>query len=137
MTTLTDLEVADRATLSRLFAETFGNAPASRASLAFLRGNLAWALQARHQGQDPVALRKHLTRQLSVAVNGTSRQPSGYRPGTRLVREWQGVVHEVTVVDDGYVWEGRVYRSLSPIACAITGTKWSGPRFFGLRKAPP
>jgi len=53
------------------------------------------------------------------------------------VREWQGVAHEVTVVDDGYAWQGRVYRSLSPIASAITGTKWSGPRFFGLRKAPP
>ena len=53
--------------------------------------------------------------------------------GTRLVREWKGVGHEVTVVDGGFEYQGRRYRSLSAIARAITGTRWNGPLFFGLR----
>jgi Protein of unknown function (DUF2924) len=53
--------------------------------------------------------------------------------GTRLLREWQGVEHTVTVLTDGYEWQGRPYRSLSAIARAITGTRWNGPLFFGIR----
>ena len=56
-------------------------------------------------------------------------------PGTKLVREWQGVEHTVTVLKDGYEWQGRRYKSLSGAAKAISGTKWSGPLFFGLRSA--
>lgn len=56
-------------------------------------------------------------------------------PGTRLVREWRGVRHEVTVVAGGYEYQGRPYRSLSAVAKAITGAHWSGPQFFGLRTA--
>ena len=54
--------------------------------------------------------------------------------GTRLVREWDGVEHTVTVLRDGYDWEGRKYRSLSAVAKAITGTNWNGFRFFGMRE---
>ena len=53
--------------------------------------------------------------------------------GTRLLREWAGVEHVVTVLADGFEWEGRPYRSLSAIARAITGTRWNGWRFFGIR----
>ena len=53
--------------------------------------------------------------------------------GVRLIREWNGVLHEVEVLDDGYLWRGQRHRSLSAIALAITGTKWSGPRFFGIK----
>ena len=53
--------------------------------------------------------------------------------GTRLLREWQGVEHAVTVLADGYEWQGRPYRSLSAIARAITGTRWNGLVFFGLK----
>ena len=62
------------------------------------------------------------------------------KPGTRLVREWQGRTYEVLVLDDGFSWQGTRYRSLSAIARKITGTAWSGPLFFGLkpnRSAPP
>ncbi len=55
--------------------------------------------------------------------------------GTQLIREWQGVEHVVTVVVDGFEYEGRRYRSLSSVARAITGTQWNGPLFFGLRAA--
>ena len=55
--------------------------------------------------------------------------------GTRLVREWDGVEHCVTVLADGFEYDGRSFRSLSAIARAITGTRWNGPLFFGLRNA--
>jgi hypothetical protein len=55
------------------------------------------------------------------------------KPGTKLLREWQGHVHEVLVGEDGFVWQRQHHRSLSQIARAITGTRWSGPVFFGLR----
>jgi hypothetical protein len=53
--------------------------------------------------------------------------------GTRLIREWQGIEHTVTVLDDSYEWEGRPYKSLSAIARGITGTRWNGWVFFGLK----
>ena len=58
-------------------------------------------------------------------------------PGTVVTREWNGHVHRVMVTTDGFVWEGNSYDSLSKIAHAITGTKWNGPRFFGLRDKTP
>jgi hypothetical protein len=54
-------------------------------------------------------------------------------PGTRLLREYAGVEHAITVLRDGFEWEGRPYRSLSAIARAITGTRWNGWTFFGLK----
>jgi DUF2924 family protein len=53
------------------------------------------------------------------------------------VREWQGTTHHVTVTDERFLWNGKPYLSLSSIARAITGTKWNGPRFFGLRDVKP
>ena len=56
------------------------------------------------------------------------------KPGTRLMREWQGRTYDVLVLDDGFSWQGTSYRSLSAIARKITGTAWSGPLFFGLKQ---
>ena len=58
---------------------------------------------------------------------------SELKPGTRLMREWQGRTYDVLVLDDGFSWQGTSYRSLSAIARKITGTAWSGPLFFGLK----
>jgi hypothetical protein len=57
-----------------------------------------------------------------------------FKSGTKLVREWRGKTHEVTLNDEGYHYLGKTYKSLSPIACEITGTRWSGPAFFGTKK---
>jgi Protein of unknown function (DUF2924) len=57
-----------------------------------------------------------------------------FKPGTKLIREWKGKIHEVTLNDNGYHYLGKIYKSLSPIACEITGTRWSGPAFFGTKK---
>jgi DUF2924 family protein len=59
------------------------------------------------------------------------------KPGTRLMREWQGRTYDVLVLDDGFSWQGTRYRSLSAIARQITGTAWSGPLFFGLKPNRP
>ena len=58
------------------------------------------------------------------------------RPGTVLEREWNGRMHRVAVLTDGFAWNGKTYRSLTKVASAITGTRWSGPRFFGVRDKP-
>jgi hypothetical protein len=65
-----------------------------------------------------------------------SRQSIELRPGTVLSREWNGQMHRVAVLDKGFAWNGNTYASLSKVALAITGTHWSGPRFFGLRDNP-
>lgn len=58
--------------------------------------------------------------------------PLALKPGTTLVREWEGELHRVTILNDGFAWNGETFASLSIVAKAITGTQWSGPRFFGL-----
>jgi hypothetical protein len=67
-----------------------------------------------------------------VAMILDSRTPVA---GTRLVREWNGTEHTVTVMRDGFEWQGRTYKSLSAIARSVTGTRWNGYRFFGLRES--
>ena len=59
------------------------------------------------------------------------------RPGTLLTREWDGQLQRVMVLADGFSWNGTTYRSLSKVAFAITGARWNGPRFFGLRDRVP
>ena len=62
------------------------------------------------------------------------RPRTALRPGTLLTREWEGHLQQVMVLADGFSWNGKTYPSLSKVAFAMTGTRWSGPRFFGLDK---
>lgn len=106
-------------------------APAPRVGTGMLRRALAWEIQARALG----GLTRAASQALDQLARGRSRTQAA-QPGTRLVREWAGKVHVVTVDEDGVVrWDGRSWRSLSEVARAITGTRWSGPAFFGLRKS--
>lgn len=130
--TLKELENASTASLRAFCVDILGFEPPPRCSTDFMRGNIAWALQARQQGHKPTTLRK---RHLKATNGATVRHKVSYMPGSRLVREWQGNTYEVTILEKGYRWQDRQYRSLSRIAQEITGTKWSGPRFFGLDKA--
>jgi Protein of unknown function (DUF2924) len=68
--------------------------------------------------------------------DGQNCSRHGLQPGTILVREWDGKSQRVMVLDHGFAWNGTTYRSLTEIAFAMTGTRWSGPRFFGLRRRP-
>ena len=65
-----------------------------------------------------------------------SRHTTELRPGTILGREWNGQMQQVAVLADGFAWNGKTYPSLSKAAFAITGTRWNGPKFFGLRDKP-
>jgi len=75
---------------------------------------------------------RQFAQHLKDGQEGRIRRPE-LKPGTRLVREWQGRTYEVLVLDDGFSWQGMTYRSLSALARKITGTAWSGPLFFGLK----
>lgn len=91
---------------------------------------IAWKLQEQHFGGLSTQLRK----QLSASGARPSAAAPSLKAGTRLVRSWQNRTYSVLVTEDGLQFEGKTYRSLSVIASEITGTHWSGPRFFGLRK---
>ena len=80
---------------------------------------------------------KTLTNQLESGGRITPLPGPKIKPGSRLIREWHGRTHTVSVTEDGFEFQGRFYRSLTKIAFDITGAKWSGPRFFGLTKPPP
>jgi DUF2924 family protein len=69
-------------------------------------------------------------------VTALNRSRTALRPGTLLTREWDGHLQRVMVLADGFTWNGKTYRSLSKVAFAITGSRWNGPRFFGLRDRP-
>ncbi|MEX1036589.1 MAG: DUF2924 domain-containing protein [Sneathiella sp.] len=102
---------------------------------------LVYACHYNRQAKDYGGLRKSTLRQLGRYVpvpSGTTttdtRSPVAHKPGTgsRLVREWRGKTHMVDIDENGYVYNGKTYRSLSAIARTITGARWSGPRFFGV-----
>ncbi|EQB30370.1 DUF2924 domain-containing protein [Sphingobium ummariense] len=103
---------------------------APRISPAMTRLALAWEIQARAYGGLPRGLRQMLAQ---VAQGKTRTSPA--RGGMRLVREWNGTAHVVTIGDDKVIrWNDKEWNSLSEVARAITGTRWSGPAFFGLKK---
>ena len=104
-------------------------APPKLRSPDFLRRMLAWRIQVAAFGGLDAETRRRLRRE--PAARPLAPAP---RAGTRLAREWQGVTHEVEVVTDGFVYGGRQFASLSEVARTITGARWNGPRFFGLRK---
>ena len=104
----------------------------------YLESRLAYRIQElAYGGLKPETVRR--LERLGEELDGGDRRKSRMRAdlmpivGTRLLREWQGVEHVVTVTADGFDWQGRPYRSLSAIARAITGTRWNGWVFFGLK----
>jgi len=99
---------------------------------------LAYRLQAERLGDLDAEARRQIeaagrTTDLDRLAADLSRQQSGLRPGTVLTRDWGGQMHHVMVLPVGFSWNGQTYPSLSKVASAITGTRWNGPRFFGLR----
>jgi hypothetical protein len=113
--------------------------PPMRLSRDLLIRGITYKLQERAYGGLSTATTRKLER---ASVDPLGRGPAkpappiSLRPGTRLVREWRGVTHMVLIHADGIEWRGQRYRSLSVVARKITGARWSGPRFFGLRQRP-
>src|SRR6202521_2455837 len=136
--------VAEIAGLSKLgidelrerWKEMYGKAPSKEIGRSFLTRAIAYRLQERAYGGLKAATRRLLVRFADETATGSSPKKPQYRKaqsGTILVREWQGNAHRVTMLDDGVSFNGKRYRSLSEVAREITGSRWSGPRFFGLR----
>jgi hypothetical protein len=127
----------DHAALKERWRDLQGGDPPRRLSRQLLVRALTHAMQERAYGGLSPAVRQRLQR-LAAELRSTGRiasigtQPR-FKPGMRLIREWQGRTHEVTVLEEGFLWNGKTYRSLSAIARAITGTRWNGHIFFGLR----
>lgn len=127
-----DLEV-----LRNLWRQRLGSPP-HFVSTEMTRLWLAWELQAKARGgYDPATRRrlKQLTNLSKSDTPATSPASGALKPGTVLTREWGGTTHKVMVLEEGFAWAGQTYRSLSEIATRISGTRWSGPRFFGLKRS--
>jgi hypothetical protein len=132
MTTLADLDAMDRSGLASLWSDLIGGAVPASMSQPMQRRFLAFELQAKAEGGLPAALRARLDR---IAAGEERNVSPTLQPGARLLRERNGTTHVVDVLPEGFLWNGAPHRSLSAIARAITGARWSGPRFFGLVSA--
>jgi Protein of unknown function (DUF2924) len=120
----------------RRWAEAYGGPPPPCSRRQFLVRGLAHGLQEDTLGGLAPALRRRLVR-LAGALERHAGDPffapPRIKPGTRLIRQWHAKIHQVTVLENGFAYRGERYPSLSAIARAITGTRWSGPTFFGLK----
>jgi hypothetical protein len=118
------------------YRELFRADPPKAFGPDLLRRSVAHRIQEKAYG----GLSRSAQRLLNQMIKAFAAKPGGklvlprrIKPGSVLVREWKGRSHRVMVLADGFAYDGKAYRSLSEIACLITGTKWNGPRFFGLR----
>ena len=133
---VSSLSALDAAALRQRWKVLFGAGP----SPYFGRSVLVRAISCRIQERALGGLKPATQRLLDRIVEGRSeaapeRIPKrGASAGTLLIRQWRGVSHRVTVLDNDVVYQKRRYKSLSEVARAITGTRWSGPLFFGLRR---
>jgi hypothetical protein len=106
-------------------------------SADILRRLFAWRLQVETFGDLDTETATSLKRSRTAVAKGRAPSPgTGLRVGTILVREWRGVTHRVLALDEGFEHDGKRYGSLSEVARAISGTRWSGPRFFGVEERP-
>ena len=136
------LEISSITDLKAKLTTLTGRKPPRFAKRGLLTQLLAWELQVNaFGGLDPILRRQLLAigARGKASSNGTDvcTAQLALRPGVKLIRSWKGVTHHVTVIDGGFAWQDRTYKSLSMIAREITGTSWSGPVFFGLKKIKP
>ncbi len=135
---LAERESASPADLRARWERAYRHPAPKRASRDLLLRALAYHIQERAEGgRSQAALKRHAHLAAPKGNDGRPPRPAPprLRPGTRLIREWGGAVHQVIVGEDGFDYCGVRYASLSRSAREITGTRWSGPLFFGLRKA--
>ncbi len=127
---------ATSANLKERWRALYRSEPPRRISRDLLIRALAYRIQEKALGGLKPSTRRLL---IKVAADASDRRPievapePSIKPGTVLLREWHGAQHQVIVREDGIVFNGKRYKSLSQVAYRITGTKWSGPLFFGLK----
>lgn len=121
--------------------ELKGQEPPQFSKRSFLTQVVAWELQAKALGGIEPSLHRLLLRLGSgqpPSTSGDADPPTQtLSPGVKLIRIWRGEAHQVIVTDEGFLWRDKAFKSLSIIAREITGTQWSGPVFFGLKKSKP
>ena len=135
---IAELPALNKAQLLPIWRRNFDHDPPPKLRKELMVPILAYRIQEKEFGGLSHGARKRL-REIAQSL-GSGKRPDPYavpriRPGTRLIRRWGGEVHEVSVNDTGFGYRGKQYGSLSKIAREITGTRWSGPLFFGTRKA--
>jgi hypothetical protein len=125
----------DGKALQQRWRALFGNSPSARLSRNFMIRALAYKFQEKALAGLKSSTRRMLDRVAEsgaeAALQGVQKRPA--TAGTVLIRQWRGRIHRVTVQESDVVYRGRRYESLSEVARLITGTRWSGPRFFGLK----
>ena len=135
------LELSTISDLKLTWRELKGQEPPQFAKRSFLTQVIAWELQAKAFGTIEPSLHRFLLELGGGQPPSTSGDevpaPKKLGPGVKLIRMWRGEAHQVIVTDGGFLWRGKTFRSLSIIAREITGTQWSGPLFFGLKKTKP
>lgn len=133
---LTSLAQLTPEKLREIWPQWFDRPPPANIHRELLARSLAYRMQERAYGGLSSTTRKKL-RALAETLKdnpaGDIVETPRLTPGTRFIREWQGEMHQVTVEKTGFLYRGKRYQSLSEIARRITGTRWSGPRFFGIK----
>ncbi len=134
---IAEIERMSLVELREAWLKRFGKeAPKLKGRDLLIRG-LAFRLQAEVFGDHSPAVKRKLAHLASVLAKNPKAPlfptPS-LRPGIVLTREWKGVVHRVLVQNEGFLYDEKTYRSLTDVARTITGTRWSGPRFFGIEQ---
>lgn len=139
-TELDRLPTTPIANLRQRYRELFRAEPPKAFGPDLLRRSIAHSIQEKAYGGLPPSTKRLLARMVKAASgkpNGRLELPQRIKPGSELVRTWKGKTYRITVLAEGFSYGGKTFSSLSEIAFAITGTKWNGPRFFGLRSATP
>jgi Protein of unknown function (DUF2924) len=132
------LPKAPIADLRKRYRELLRTEPPKAFGPDLLRRSIAHRIQEKAYGGLSAPTRRLLDQLVKAAMakpNGRLELPRRIKPGSELIRTWNGKSYRVMVMADGFAYDGRTYPSLSEIASDITGTRWNGPRFFGLRPA--
>jgi hypothetical protein len=127
------------ADLRNRYRELFRTEPPKAFGPDLLRRSIAHRIQEAAYGGLPASTRRLLNQLVKAAIakpNGRLELPRRIKPGSELVRTWNKRTYRVMVMADGFAYDGKKFTSLSEIATEITGTRWNGPRFFGLRSTP-
>ena len=130
------LPTAPIADLRKRYRDLFRTEPPKAFGPDLLRRSIAHRIQEKAYGGLPSLTRRLLDQLVRAAIakpSGRLELPRRIKPGAELVRTWNGKTYRVMVMADGFAHDGRTFASLSEIASEITGTRWNGPRFFGLR----
>jgi hypothetical protein len=124
--------------LRKRYRELFRAEPPKAYGPDLLRRSIAHRIQEKAYGVLPASAQRTLDQLVKAAIakpGGRLELPRRIKPGSELIRSWKGKSHRVVVMADGFAYDGVRFPSLSEIATRITGTRWNGPRFFGLRTA--